>query len=700
MTLFRRFFLILFAWTFLSIGGVGVLAYRMTASARENAVSYHRQIVEFSQRLLDRFARDLNGEFAFTADLQKLEADSPFLFKELQSAAAAHPGLEFLAIVDASGREQLRFADSKVFPDRAPPGLWDEPARGAARSGSPAFGAVSDVNGRPILPIVYPLKEGRLLYAGVSLESLWTTFKSQHVGPSGRIVLAAKDGAVLPLSAEGLDVPRLPVTSEPEGWLELGVSGKAWLGAWKRFPALDWIVATLQPKNEAYLEADQFASRAILLFALLALGAGFSSAWLSKQIAAPLNELIAGANRTAENKFDVPVKETGWKELRDLSARFNNMMQALKKFSEIQIEKILEEKGKVEALVQTIPEGILMADMTGRVLYVNGNLFELLGQPPRSAKSAASVGQLLKDPKVQILAQTLMRKEKKWVAGESQVGDGTAGSVRYLKILGTVVSPGQRDAGILLLFRDVTTERELENMKQSFFNAIIHDLRAPLTTIQSYLEISRMGRDLTPREEKYYPNVQLAVEDLRRLIEDILDLAKMESGTMELTLAEADMKALAGRIFGLFDLPMQMKGIKLELEAPDGLPPLTLDVRKIERVVSNLLSNARKFTPQGGSVKLRVARTAQGVEVSVADTGPGIPADKLTVVFEKFKQLETGKKEGSGYGLGLTICKSVVEHHGGRIWVESVLGKGSRFAFELPVRAMVSGPSKAPPSSA
>ncbi len=683
MTLFRRFFLLLFAWTFVAIGGVGLLAWRMTVAAKESAMSYHRQLLDFTTRYLDQYARELNGRLAFVADLEPLPPGSPLVFKTMQAAVATYPELVYLSLKAPDGRELFKVADDRLLAAGVPK-VWDALDRRAQASGRLTRGDVAVSGTSPLMPLAYPLKGGRFLEIGISLEDLWRSVRAERVGPSGRIVLADGSGRLMPLFGAAALPAVLHSGEAREGWLEIADRGR-WVSAFRRFEPLDWTVATLQPRGEAYLEADRFAMQTIVFFGLLLVLAGLSAARISAQLSAPLIDLVAGARRIAGKDFGTPVPLSGWAELQALSRTFNGMMEELRRFNELQIERILDEKSKVDALVQTIPEGILMADLDGRLLYVNKTLPTLLGSDPKSAAAARTFADILTDRSILEMAESLRRKEQRWITGDAAVE--SEGFTRHLKILGTVVAKERRDVGLLLLFRDVTPEIELQRMKDDFFQSVVHDLRSPLTTIQGFVELMRM-RQLSPQEGKFIDYVRFACENLGRLISDILDISKLEAGKYELQRQPADPKDIVGKAFRLFVLAMETKGIRYALTLDDALMPVRADAEKLQRVVTNLIGNAMKFTPGGGRVDVE-ARPIGGdkILVSVTDTGPGIPADQLTAVFEKFHQTEVGRKQRSGYGLGLTICKHIVELHGGRIWVESTVGKGSRFQFELPITA-------------
>jgi signal transduction histidine kinase len=182
---------------------------------------------------------------------------------------------------------------------------------------------------------------------------------------------------------------------------------------------------------------------------------------------------------------------------------------------------------------------------------------------------------------------------------------------------------------------------------------------------------------------RYIEMARLASEKLTGLIADILDSAKLESGTMALVLSRFTTESLLATAVELSRVAADGKGVALEL-APSSIGELSGDARLLDRVLTNLIGNALKFTPKGGRVVVGAKAEGDAMEFFVKDTGPGIPEDKLDAVFEKFKQLDRDAGKRAGYGLGLSICKKIVEAHGGRIWVESRPGEGSRFAFRIP----------------
>ena len=225
--------------------------------------------------------------------------------------------------------------------------------------------------------------------------------------------------------------------------------------------------------------------------------------------------------------------------------------------------------------------------------------------------------------------------------------------------------------------------QELDRLKSNFVNSVSHELRTPLTSIMGYSEFleDEIGGTLAPEQQKFVAQIQAGTQRLQRLVDDLLDFARIDAGTFTLRIAEADFCARAREVAA--SVQPQMEGAHLTLAvACEGPLLLAMDPQRIGQVLINLLSNALKFTPEGGRITVRARPEAGGVRCEVTDTGVGIAADDLPKLFQRFSQLP-GSQAG-GTGLGLSICKALVEAHGGTIGVESEPGRGSTFWFTLP----------------
>ena len=223
--------------------------------------------------------------------------------------------------------------------------------------------------------------------------------------------------------------------------------------------------------------------------------------------------------------------------------------------------------------------------------------------------------------------------------------------------------------------------------KSEFLANMSHELRTPLNAIIGFSEVltERMFGDLNEKQAEYLKDIYASGQHLLSLINDILDLSKIEAGRMELELTDFDLPAAIDNALALVRERASRRGITLGAKVDDRVGTIRGDARKVKQVLLNLLSNALKFTTEGGRIDLRVTRKQELVEVSVADTGVGIAPGDQAAVFEEFRQVGTADKKVEGTGLGLALSRRFVELHGGQIWVESQVGVGSTFTFTLPV---------------
>lgn len=238
--------------------------------------------------------------------------------------------------------------------------------------------------------------------------------------------------------------------------------------------------------------------------------------------------------------------------------------------------------------------------------------------------------------------------------------------------------------------------RELDHLKSAFVSVVSHELRTPMTSIKGYVENMLQGLtgDLTEKQSHYLNRMKLNVERLTRLINDLLDLSRIEMGRLELRRAAVCIRDLSAEVVESCLSLAHEKDITLNTQFPSTLQPVSADRDKLTQVLTNLLQNAIKFTPEHGQVRLEVRSRDDGfVQVNVIDTGAGIPSDELDKVFLRFYRSTATPSTAHGAGLGLTIAKNLVELHGGRIWVTSTVGAGSCFSFTIPMH-------QPPPASA
>jgi signal transduction histidine kinase/CheY-like chemotaxis protein len=354
------------------------------------------------------------------------------------------------------------------------------------------------------------------------------------------------------------------------------------------------------------------------------------------------------------------------------------------------LEENARERTTLSAVMSSMHDGLLVMDESGIVRYCNARTDELFGTSP-GALLGLSIGST-----ADTIAARLVESEPPFAADlrraltgqevleqvELEVASTPRRDVLLQSFCVADAMGVRRGTGIVL--RDVTTERDLVRTKDELVSVVSHELRTPLASVVGFAELLRT-RELTEAQRQQFLTV--IAEEGRRLtalINDFLDLQRMGSGRHQINPRPARIEALIQQaVTTAGDDPLHP--IEVTLDA--GLPPVRADADSVQQVLSNLLSNARKYSPHGGTVRL-TARQAEGqVTVSVQDEGLGIPPEAQSHLFQKFYRVDNSdRREIKGTGLGLTISRKIIEAHGGRIWAESAgLGQGSSFSFTLPV---------------
>jgi PAS domain S-box-containing protein len=235
---------------------------------------------------------------------------------------------------------------------------------------------------------------------------------------------------------------------------------------------------------------------------------------------------------------------------------------------------------------------------------------------------------------------------------------------------------------------ELAKAKELDRLKSNFVNAVTHELRTPLTAIKGYAEFLEdgIGGPLTPQQLGYVCELQLGAARLERLVDDLLDFARIEAGTFKLKIADADLTGKIHEAAGSLEPQAREAGLGLRVEVPEEPLEVPMDAQRIGQVLLNLVHNALKFTAAGGTITVRARVDGELVRCEVTDTGIGIASVDQDKLFRRFSQLDSGVRTGGGTGLGLSISKAIVEAHGGQIGVESQPGHGSTFWFTLPLK--------------
>lgn len=245
----------------------------------------------------------------------------------------------------------------------------------------------------------------------------------------------------------------------------------------------------------------------------------------------------------------------------------------------------------------------------------------------------------------------------------------------------------QKVSSILVQLTDVTRFHEMEKIKTDFVSIVSHEFRTPLTTITVGVEMLKEGMlgDLTPRGKEVLEAIGADCDRLSRLIDNLMELSRIESGTIYVEAQPTDVVSLVQEAVRPLKLQAEQKGVELITDIPPKLPPVAADYNKSGWVLANLVGNAIRYTDKGGTITVRVRQRGKRLFFDVQDTGCGIPREHQEKIFRKYVQVTEPGQKRPGVGLGLAIAKDIVMAHGGEIWVESEEGKGTTFTFTFPV---------------
>jgi len=330
-----------------------------------------------------------------------------------------------------------------------------------------------------------------------------------------------------------------------------------------------------------------------------------------------------------------------------------------------------------QAIFESMREGVLVLDGFGRLVDINPAARRMLGIPPQLPVARIPLQSALPAPLYADLHSA--------APASAEFEMGREETTRWLRPGFYPLMDGQgRSLGKLMVLYDITQERRLAALRDDLTHMMVHDLRNPLTIMHCSTELllDEVYAGLEPRHQRLLKMIMSSNIQSLELVNRILDLQSLESGRMDIAQEDVCVADYVKQAVQQASLLAEVKQQEVCVDIPEGLPPAQSDPRLLQRILQNLIGNAVKFTPEGGRVTVSAREQGGGIQVTVADNGPGIPPELQQRLFRKFV---TGEVKQRGSGLGLAFCKLAVEAHGGDIWMESQEGMGSAFHFTLPI---------------
>lgn len=508
----------------------------------------------------------------------------------------------------------------------------------------------------------------------------------------GRVTIIARSGAVLGDSeVTRTEVPRLPNHGDRPEVLEALTHGTGEHVRWSTTVerrmmyaaqpfrdnrgAVTGVVRLAMPLtavDEAITRLRGLVGIATLLaFAVAVMMSSLAANWISKNV----RTLTAAARRMADGDLDVRTRPAGSDEI----AALGNALDRLASNLRAALGQLGAERDLMARVLDGMREGVLLLDGGGRVALANPALREMLWL------GADVQGKGLLDVVRHAALKGLLDQARD--ALETTSREIEIGELKPRRLLVHARQLGGEPGGVLAVFVDVTDLRRLESVRRDFVANVSHELRTPVAAIRGAAETLRHATAADPdAAARFVDIIDRNAERLHRLVEDLLDLSRIESREYRVRIEAVDLRGVASQIVPLFRARTDTKRMLITVEIAEGMETVRGDRRALEQVLSNLIDNAVKYGTEGGSVLVKTARENGTLRISVRDSGPGIEEKHLARLFERFYRIDAGRsRDLGGTGLGLSIVKHLVEAMGGTIRVESTMGVGSTFSFTLPV---------------
>jgi signal transduction histidine kinase len=441
------------------------------------------------------------------------------------------------------------------------------------------------------------------------------------------------------------------------------------------------------------------ARQAVLLITLAALGIAVAVAWhLTRAVVLPLRRLTRGANAIRKGQFGERIEVTSRDELGELASAFNQMAEDLSEFRRTNVAEVVRAKNTLEATLEALPDAVVLLDAAGRIQSLN--------RAAHSVLEAAGVQAVacLEDLRLEGLDGTAVAAAMAAGVDAALPTDlartirvDSAGTVRRLlpRVVPVPAMTPEKRGAILLLY-DVTDLARVDEMRSELVAVASHELQTPLTTLRMTLLMLQESAEVLPKRQRDLVATSLiGVEQLAEIVHEFLDLARIEAGELRLNLERLHLPSLVADAVRRVESQANAQSILLELCVDPELPRILGDAVRLRAVLDNILSNALKYTPAGGRITVESQATSSAlndagtVSVIVSDTGPGIPAAFRSRVFDKFFRLEHHLSDthppARGAGIGLYMCRQIVELHGGSIVCDSGAdGRGTCITVTLP----------------
>lgn len=409
-------------------------------------------------------------------------------------------------------------------------------------------------------------------------------------------------------------------------------------------------------------------------------------------VANPLREFSEAIKAISRKNYKQRLEFKGNDEFAELANEFNAMAFQLNKWENSNLAKLQSEKLRIEAIIGQMQDAIIGLNEKQEVLFLNQVASQLLNMHEKDVVGANAMELMKKNDLLSTVMQTGSNPKPMKIYAD--------GKESYFKLerreimvpfiddqQDNVIKESRKTAGEVYILKNVTEYKELDEAKTNFIATVSHELKTPISSIKMSLKLlddERVGA-MNPEQKELIQHIKEDCGRLLKITSELLDLSQVETGNLQLNFVKSDPRKVAIYAMDTVRFQAEQKAIELELVSRNDLPKVNVDTEKTAWVLVNFLSNALRYSPQKSKVVIQIVESGNGIEFSVRDFGKGIDEQYQKRLFDRYFQVPTDGNNKSGSGLGLAISKDFIEAEGGKIWVESEIGEGSRFCFLLPV---------------
>lgn len=716
---------------------VQFFTYNLTKNYTLNRVSeFQKEKADAASVSIDTFFRTLNS---YTDGIGKTLADNSFQLNANVGTIITYifndnTYVKRIAVLNPLGKELLKYDRSGKIPDEKLNYEIVSEQFNAAVSGRFAITKVYYVENdpSPYIDIYSPVSSQNnvrnIIKMQISLATLWNVISGIKVGNYGYAYVVDQSGSIIAhpnqsflLTRPDVSTRRIVATILNGQQIALPTQEHIYINEKNTEVVAEatvntlsgWIIVFEQPTAEAFAYINLLRNLSLLTAVGSVVFLLLISYLLSSNMTDPIRKLEKAVRVAESGKFDTQISIRSGDEIEDLAEAFNTMLSNLHNSiqaienkdsnikqinEELELEKefISAEKNKLSVILSGISDAVVAVDLHRNIILFSAAAEKLFGY------KAADVLTQPVDKIMSVYEDTFQLPPEVYCPVRADEYEGTLYGKKEVKI---ICSNGKQifadlttskiregthvNLGAIMSVHDVTGEHQLEEMKLDFVSMAAHELRTPLTSIKGYLSVfmEENGHQFTGEQHTFLNRINIATGQLVALVENLLNVTRIERGVFTVHLAKTDWLSLSQETFATLKDRASEKNIEYKfIEPSPALPPVMADKLRITEVLTNLLANAISYTSPGGTVTISFEYFNNEVITHITDTGEGIPPEALPHLFTKFFRVSGKLAQGSkGTGLGLYISRAIVEMHKGKIWVKSTLGKGSTFSFSLPV---------------